>query len=335
MGDSATVVAITGVTGTIGRGLVPFLLDDPEIGKVVGIGSRPPEATQGLEGVDYRRADVRDRAAIGRALVDADVVVHLAFSLYGIRQSGKALEAINVDGSVNVLEAAHNAGARRFIYTSSAAVYGFNGDRTERVDETAAIAAEERHFYSRHKREVESALTERLAAMPDMEWVFFRPCAVVGPHAQGAASHVLPPSAAAVGSALVSIAAGAGLRPAVPGPPVALQFVHERDVGQAIHRAIEVAPSGAIYNLGGDGMVEPDEVPELIGLRRLPLPGRVSRAAIGIAARSPYLPPALGWLQLFTRPLELDSARAKRELEWNPEFTSREALGSTRRALAI
>jgi nucleoside-diphosphate-sugar epimerase len=335
MGDSPRVVAITGVTGTIGRGLLPFLVEDPAIAAVIGIGSRPRDATGELVGVEYRQADVRDRRAIRGALAGADIVVHLAFALYGVRQGDDALEAINVGGSVNVLEAARAVRARRFVYTSTAAVYGFGDARADRVDETAPLAAEERHFYSRHKRAIESALTDRLAAMPDMEWVIFRPCAVAGPHAQGAAGHVLPAAVARFGSALVSITAGAGMRPPVPAPPVAMQFVHERDVGQAIHKAIEHGPSGAIYNLGGDGMIEPDEVPGLVGLRRLPLPRTISRAALGLAARSPYVPPALGWLQLLTRPLELDTSRAKRELGWEPEFTSRDALASTRRALAI
>jgi nucleoside-diphosphate-sugar epimerase len=293
------------------------------------------EELDGLDGIEYRQADVRDRAAIGRALDGADVVVHLAFSLYGIRQGGAALEAINVEGSLNVLEAAHAAGARRFIYTSSAAVYGFAAERADRVDESAPVAAEERHFYSRHKRQAEDALLQRLEDHPAISWVFFRPCAVVGPHAIGAAGHWLPRPLGGAASAAVTVAGAAGLRPVVPGPPVPLQFVHERDVGQAIHRAITTSKSRTVYNLGGDGMVEPAEVPRLVGLRTLPLPNLISRATVNTASRLPYATPALGWLQLATQPLELDTARAKRDLGWRPEFTSREALASTRRALGI
>jgi nucleoside-diphosphate-sugar epimerase len=334
-GAGQKTVAVTGITGTVGRGLLPFLLEDPEIGRVIGIGSRPAGATADLEGVDYHQADVRDRRALRGAFVGADVVVHLAFSLYGIRQRSRALDAMNVEGSVNVLETAYSAGVTRFIYTSSAAVYGFGADRAPRVDEDAAIDAEERHFYSRQKAQVEAALTEGLAEMPEMGWVFFRPCAVVGPHAQGAAARFVPRPLAGAGSAVASVAAGAGLRPPVPGPPVPLQFVHGRDVGQAIHLAIGSDRSGEIYNLGGDGLVDPREVPGLLGLRRLPLPGLVTRGALNVGSRLPYVPPAAGWMQLLTRPLELDSRRAKEELGWEPEFSSKEALAATRRALAI
>lgn len=329
-------VAVTGVTGTVGRGLLSFLEADPKVKQVVGIGTRDwsPE-DHGLAKVAYRQADVRDRYTIRRALQGADVVVHLAFSLYGARQGDQALEDINVRGSKNVLAAAAAVGATRFIYTSSAAVYGFDADRALLVDEDAPVEPEPRHFYSRHKAAVEQALLEDLSELPDMSWVFFRPCAVVGPHAVGAADHLLPAAVAGAAGALITIGGAAGLRPAVPGPPVPLQFVHERDVGQAIHRAITARTADAIYNLAGDGMVEPSDVPRLVGLRTLPMPNVVTRAAIGITARLPYLRPSMGWAQLFTHPLQLDTSRAQEDLGWKPEFTSEEALASTRRALGV
>ena len=324
------------MTGTVGRGLLGFLEADPEVAGVVGLGTRPwsPE-DEGLRKVEYRRVDVRSPEGLRRALTGADVVVHLAFSLYGLRQDDRTLEHINVDGSRNVLAAAAAVGAGRFVYTSSAAVYGFGSERSVRVDEAAEVRPDSRHFYSRHKAKVEEALLADLAGLPEMSWAIFRPCAVAGPHAIGAGSHLLPQALAKAAGALVTIGGAAGLRPAVPGPPVPLQFVHERDVGQAIHRAITAERVDAIYNLGGEGMVAPAEVPRLVGLRTLPVPNVATRAAVGIAARLPRLRPALGWVELLSSPLELDTSRARDELGWAPEFTSREALASTRRALAV
>ncbi len=329
-------VAVTGVTGTIGRGLMPFLEGDARIARVIGVGSRPHDArANGSAKLEYRQADVRDRYTVRQALEGADVVIHLAFSLYGVRQGDDDLEDVNVNGSRNVLAAAAANGAQRFIYTSSGAVYGFDSGRAARVNEDAAVAPAPRHFYSTNKARVEQALLADLEQHPELKWVFFRPCAVVGPHAVGAAGHGLPDAVARAGSALVAIGGAAGLRPAVPGPPVPLQFVHEQDVGQAIHRAIRARRSGRIYNLGGDGMVEPPDVPRLLGLRTLPVPNVLTRAALGVATRLPYLTPAAGWTQLLAYPLQLDTSRAKRELRWKPKFSSAEALASTRRALAL
>jgi nucleoside-diphosphate-sugar epimerase len=324
------------MTGTVGRGLLEFLEPDPAVERVIGVGTRPwsPEE-EGYRKVVYRQADVRDRYSIRRALDGADAVAHLAFSLYGVRQDERTLAQINVEGSRNVLAAAAAIGARRFIYTSSAAVYGFSAGRRNRVGEDAAVDPAPRHFYSRQKARVEQALLDDLRDLPEMSWVFFRPCAVVGPHAMGAAAHVLPAPLAHAAGAIVSIAGAAGLLPAVPGPPVPLQFVHERDVGQAIHRALTSEAAGGIYNLADDGTVAPSAVPRALGLRTLPLPNLVTRAAVNAVAGAPYLSPALGWAQLLTRSLELDTSRARRELGWEPEFTSEEALAATRRALAI
>jgi nucleoside-diphosphate-sugar epimerase len=335
-GAPKLTIAVTGVTGTVGRGLLPFLESDDRIARVIGVGSRPHDPpADGHRKLEYRQADVRDRYTVREALNGADVVVHLAFSLYGVRQADDDLEDINVEGSRNVLAATAAIGAKRFIYTSSGAVYGFDARRPARVDEDAAVAPEPRHFYSRQKARVEEALLDDLGEHPELEWIFFRPCAVVGPHAVGAAGHVLPEALARAGAALVTIGGAAGLRPAVPGPPVPLQFVHERDVGQAIHRAIWTRSIRRAYNLGGDGMVDPADVPRLVGLRTLPVPNVVTRTAIGLATRLPYVTAALGWTQLLTHPLQLDTSRAKRQLRWRPEFSSAEALASTRRALAL
>ncbi len=320
----------------VGRGLLPFLESDRRVKAVIGLGTRPwspPE--EGFAKVLYRQADVGDRETIRRALAGADVVVHLGLAPYGVGQDERKLERTNVEGSRNVLAAAAAVGATRFIYISSAAVYGFGSERRVRATEDDAIQPASPHSYSAHKARVEEALLGALEGMPDMAWVFFRPCAVVGPHAAGAAGDLVPQALAGAAGALITVGGAAGLRPAVPGPPVPLQFVHERDVGQAIHRAITTAKTGATYSLAGDGIVEPSEVPRLLGLRTLPVPSLVTRTALGMAARLPYLAPSLGWVELLTHPVELDTSLARRELGWRPEFTSEEALASTRRALGV
>jgi nucleoside-diphosphate-sugar epimerase len=332
-GDDTLTVAVTGATGTVGHGLLPELEADDRIGRVIAISSRP-WVPDGYVKVEHHRVDVRDRAALGPALARADVVVHLAFALPGVRQSLGTLERINLGGTRNVLDAAREAGARRFVYTSSSAVYGFDGRRPDRVDEDAPVIPVQRHFYARQKAAAEP-LVEQLTRQAGMESVMFRPCGVVGPHAIGAAAHGVPgPLSRALG-ATATIAGSAGLLPPVPAPPVPLQFVHERDVGRALALAVTGNATGRTYNLASDGMVEPAEVPSLLGLRRLPVPGPLARAAVATAAELPVPWPALGWAHLLRQPLELDTTRVRDELGWTPEFSSRDALAATRRALGL
>jgi nucleoside-diphosphate-sugar epimerase len=336
MPDDRLTVAVTGATGTVGCGLLPLLETERRVRRVVAISTRPwSPAAGGFRKVEHRRADVRDRVALAGAFAGADVVVHLAFSLYGVRQSPAQLEAVNVGGTRNAVAAAVAAGARRFVFTSSAAVYGFDERRPALVSEDVPVAPEPRLFYSRHKAAAEAVLREAVAGRPELEWAVFRPCAVVGPDAIGAAAHGVPRPLGAAAAALAAIAGSAGLRPPLPAPPVPLQFVHERDVGRALLRAVTGPAPRATYNLGGDGLVPGDEVPSLLGLRALPIPRRMAGSAVRTAARLPSPWPALSWVNALRQTLELDTTRARDELGWTPRHSSRDALAATRRALQL
>src|SRR4051812_49965749 len=79
-------------------------------------------AAHGWKKVEYRQGDGLDRGSVERLCEDADVVVHLGFVIgAGSRES----EHINLEGSRNVFEAAAASGAKRLVYASSVAAYGF------------------------------------------------------------------------------------------------------------------------------------------------------------------------------------------------------------------
>ena len=91
--------------------------------RVLGMARRPFDpAAYGWKKVEYRRGDVLDRSTVDELVADADVVVHLAWIIFGDREETRK---INLEGSRNVFEATVKAGARRLVYTSSIAAYGF------------------------------------------------------------------------------------------------------------------------------------------------------------------------------------------------------------------
>ncbi len=125
-GESELTVAVTGPTGTFGFGLIPLLQGDGRVTRIVGIARRPFDpAAYGWTKLEYRRGDVRDPAALRDAFAGADVVVHLAFLVTGAA-SAEVLRSVNVDGTLNAFRAAAEVGARRFVYASSVAAYGFH-----------------------------------------------------------------------------------------------------------------------------------------------------------------------------------------------------------------
>jgi UDP-glucuronate 4-epimerase len=78
----------------------------------------------------FAEGDIADRASLNTALRGArfDQVIHLA-ARAGVRPSlaePALYQRVNVEGTVNVLEAARAAGCRKFILASSSSVYGVN-----------------------------------------------------------------------------------------------------------------------------------------------------------------------------------------------------------------
>src|SRR5919107_4126116 len=124
--EERLTVAVTGPTGTFGYGLVPLLQSEQRISRIVGIARRPFDPREhGWTKMEYRQGDVRDPAALEQAFAGADVVVHLAFIITG-NASADTIREINVEGTLNTFRAAAAAGAKRFVYASSVAAYGFH-----------------------------------------------------------------------------------------------------------------------------------------------------------------------------------------------------------------
>ena len=149
---------VTGPTGTFGFGLMPLLQADDRIARVVGIARRPFDpAAHGWTKMEYRPGDVRDSHALREAFSGADVVVHLAFLVMGAA-SGETIRSVNVDGTLNAFRAAAAVGARRFVYASSVAAYGFHSDNPVGMTEQWPARPATRLFYARQKAELEELL---------------------------------------------------------------------------------------------------------------------------------------------------------------------------------
>ena len=192
-GERDLTVAVTGPTGTFGFGLIPLLQADDRVARIVGIARRPFDpAAYGWTKMEYRRGDVRDTGALRDAFAGADVVVHLAFLVTGAAP-GEVIRSINVEGTLNAFRAAAEAGARRFVYASSVAAYGFHADNPIGMTEDWPVRPADRLFYAQEKAELEFLLRAEAAAGPAL--YLLRPPIVLGPHAVGAKSPLPGPLA--------------------------------------------------------------------------------------------------------------------------------------------
>ncbi len=324
-------VAVTGPTGTFGAGLVPLLQADPRIGRIVGVARRPFDpAGRGWTKMEYRRGDVRDADTLAGAFTGTDVVVHLAFSITG-NAPRQEIRAINVEGTLNAFRAAAAAGARRFVYASSVAAYGFFADNPVGMTEDWPVRRASRLFYAQEKAELEHLLAAQAAASPGVALYLLRPPLVLGPHSIGA-KDVLPGLLAPLGRRLARLATRRLPVPvpvAVPAVPV--QFVHEDDVGSALHLCVLGAGPPGAYNIAGDGVLTAADVAREYGALPLPLPAGPAQLAARAVSRLPLLPPVAEWVEALGHPAVMDTTKARTQLGWQPRYTGLEALRDTLR----
>lgn len=333
-GTDGLSVAITGATGTFGRALVPLLEADERIGSVVGIARRPVDPAElGWSTTTFRQGDVRDVETLTEAFDGADVVVHLAFLVTGTA-SREVTAAINVDGTLNTVRAAARAGARRLVYASSVAAYGFHSDNPEVLTEDWPTRPDHRFFYAEEKAEVEELLRSEAEQHPGLDLYLLRPPIVLGPNAVGTKNplpELVQHHVRRAGRAAMALSRRVPAPVPVPMPAFPLQFVHEDDVAEALRLCVLGAGAPGAYNIAGDGVLTLHDVAREFGLLPVPLPlGAAQRVASGVASvpTPRFLPPVTGWIETLSRPAVVDTSKARRDLGWSPAWTGLGALRS-------
>jgi UDP-glucose 4-epimerase len=128
MASNGSACLVTGGAGFIGSHIVRQLLEDGRTVTVIdnlSTGSRD-NLTEVMERITFIEGDIRNSADCDRACSGVGTVFHVA-ALPSVPRSLKdpvACNDHNVNGTVQVLEAARRAGARRVVYSSSSSVYG-------------------------------------------------------------------------------------------------------------------------------------------------------------------------------------------------------------------
>jgi dihydroflavonol-4-reductase len=114
-------VLVTGATGFTGGHLARALLARGHAVRALHRGATP---TSGVAGLDLVAGDLRDPAALARAVEGVEVVYHIA-AMY--RQAGapkEAYHAVNAAAAGAIVAAAAAAGVRRVVHCSTVGVHG-------------------------------------------------------------------------------------------------------------------------------------------------------------------------------------------------------------------
>ena len=115
---------VTGGTGFIGINLIKLLLDSDWTVTALHRSTSDLKYLESMP-VDLREGSITDREQLQKVMPDkTDTVFHLAGDTNLWAKNNDSQTKINIEGTRNVLEAAHSKAVGAFIYTSSASVWG-------------------------------------------------------------------------------------------------------------------------------------------------------------------------------------------------------------------
>jgi UDP-glucose 4-epimerase len=120
-------VLVTGGAGFIGSHIVEYFQGNADVRVLDNLRSGFKHNLAGFKH-EFIKASISDRQAVRRAMAGVDYVFHLAAMISVPESMAKPVECIeiNVTGMLVLLEEAAKAGVKKFVLSSSAAIYGDN-----------------------------------------------------------------------------------------------------------------------------------------------------------------------------------------------------------------
>jgi nucleoside-diphosphate-sugar epimerase len=301
-GAGRPVVAVTGAARGLGHALAARLASADRVGRVIAIDDHRGEAT----GVTWRVVDIRDPALAGR-LAGVDVVVHTDLDL-APDSDYKARRAFNVRGAQTVLTAAAAGGVGRVVLVTSAMVYGARPDNPVPLPEDAPLGADQDGSVVGDLLEIELLAERSGRAYPGMAVTVVRPAALVG---EGV-------------DTLITRHFEAPRLLAVKGCAPRWQFCHIDDLVSALELAVSGTVAGA-FAVGCDGWLEPDQLEELSGLKRIELPAGLTFATAQRLHRAGLTPSPVNDLHFVVYPWVVD-CQALHAAGWRPSYDNAAAV---------
>ena len=250
---------VTGAAGFIGSHLTELLLSN-EV-QVLGIDNLKGAKEKNLSSFknhplfEFLKLDIRDADLIEPLFQGVDFVFHLAAlaDIVPSIENPKEYFSVNVQGTLNVLEAAKKACVKKFLYAASSSCYGIA--KTYPTPESAPIQPEYPYALTKYLGEEIVMHYEKLYKLPAISLRLFN---VYGPRAR---------TTGAYGAVL-----GVFLAQKLNGKPFTVvgdgtqsrDFTYVTDVANAFYEAAKSDLSGEIFNVGSSGHYTVNELISLL-----------------------------------------------------------------------
>lgn len=296
---------VTGGTGFIGINLIELLVEE---GWQVTALHRPTSDLTYLKRfpVTLVEGSITDRESLERAIPrGTDVVFHVAGDTSFWSKRNAQQDAINIDGTRNMVEASAEKGVGTFVHTSSNSVWG---RATGLIDEETPLEGKDswiNYERSKHLGELEALKgVER-----GMKVVVLNPGDVAGPYDTNNWGRLF-------------FMLRDGALPAVA--PGTVYVTHVADVVRAHVNAVDDGRSGERYILAGPAQSMVDYVAEIARISGAKMPpkappwvlkvyGRIAVLIAAVAGKEPDLTPELAEIAT-QRAATFSSEKAMREL---------------------
>lgn len=301
---------VTGATGFVGLNLVEQLLD--QRWRVTAMHRKDSDLSE-LSRFKVERvvADITDKSSLKNIVPkNVDCVFHVAGNTSLWAKSHAEQLRVNIKGTRNMVRAALDAGARRFVHTSSIVAYGLHGGTITEETPTRGTTAKLNYIRSKAlaEREVRRGITQGLKAV------------IVNP------SNILGAYDTANFSRMFRLVKN-GRLPAMP--PGGGSFCHAREVALAHIAAAERGREGHNYLLGGAqssylGLVQ--QMSRILGVKRrfavmpprvLNIYARIEEWVAPLFNREPDV--TCDAVELLSQNIYCNSQKAETELGYRPQ----------------
>ncbi|GAB3958580.1 NAD-dependent epimerase/dehydratase family protein [Spirosoma harenae] len=229
-----TTVLLTGASGFLGAHLTRELLARQYRVRVL---IRHQQRYPTLDGLPVERCegDILDRQSLKKAVASCDAIIHAAALAQVNPARNPAVWAVNLTGTENLIDAAHQTNIQRFVYVGTANVFGF-GTKQQPGDETYPFSGKQ---YGSDYIDSKRAATDRVQKAVEQENL---PAILVHPTFMLGEFDAKPTS----GRMLLELYKGR----VIGYPAGGKNYVHVRDVAVATVNALTQGRLGESYILG-------------------------------------------------------------------------------------
>ncbi len=232
------MILVTGGAGFLGSHLVAQLLN---AGQPVRVLERPGASAEHLplDRIELVSADIRDESAVREAARDCEYVYHLAADANLWRRDRGEFDSINRLGTVHVMRAALDNGAKRILYTSTESILSSRNSTVGAVEKLRLKANDMLGPYCLSKFHAEEEVFRLVEEGAPI--IVVSPTLPVGPGDRGQT----PPTRMSVAFCKGELPAYLDCR---------FNLIDARDVATGMILAMEKGRTGIRYLLGGENL---------------------------------------------------------------------------------